>query len=435
MQDTGSNVAGVSQSGRMIRLLNEVLFSLNLVVAAGLGLLLYITRNLMNLGPENAPTYYYLRAAVRLNLLVHRYRPDSHVSGMSRYFRPQWDQAGHQLAIVFSIACATTILFFLLRLFLRPQVRYRMLDRVSLWAAMIAMPISYLCVEWATWSLPREFGPRPSGPFWQSTLLSIFLVELVFILTIILASRRWAVSTWVILLFLSIHFVIWLPLFWVEVVGRNWVEAVLFSFTPWLLLVLPLAAILSVLSVRIFGANLQTEKERRGIGKFGVIAAALSFVILFGIWRPNWSYRIARPKDMNSVILGIYRGGCFGSCPIYEITIHGNGVAEYAGHQFVRVRDQQTTIISAEQLNRLLRELEELDFMAIEDRAFPTCADAPTVEVFLSFDGHKKTVLISPYCTPGSSGKQFRLAQFANEIDALVGSERWVKCEVRCSPK
>jgi hypothetical protein len=81
------------------------------------------------------------------------------------------------------------------------------------------------------------------------------------------------------------------------------------------------------------------------------------------------------------------RGHRSGLCPIYSLTVHGNGFVEHVGQPFVKDRGPPTATISAEQITALLENFDRVHFFRLKDRAFDGCDDTPWVSVPIWIEG------------------------------------------------
>jgi hypothetical protein len=154
--------------------------------------------------------------------------------------------------------------------------------------------------------------------------------------------------------------------------------------------------------------------------------ALAAFCVLVIPWLPARNRSVAHPRNMSSVIITMARGHCFGSCPVYSLTIHGNGGAEYHGSQFVRTKGPENATISSEKVGELLQSFDRERFFALDDRAFENCFDTPYTTVTISVDGASKRVT-GDTCF-GKSWPKMNLLNLAQEIDDLAGSSQWVQC-------
>ena len=134
------------------------------------------------------------------------------------------------------------------------------------------------------------------------------------------------------------------------------------------------------------------------------------------------------PRNINSVSIEMLRGPCFGSCPVYSLTLHGDGLVEYRGIRFVRVKEKQTTRASSEQLMQVLRDLDRIHFFTLEDRAFLWCFDSSSASISVSVDGKQKRVTTDNCNVGGNGGPKARFLQIADQIDTIAGSKQWVQC-------
>jgi len=127
------------------------------------------------------------------------------------------------------------------------------------------------------------------------------------------------------------------------------------------------------------------------------------------------------------------RTACYGTCPVYSVAIHGNGLVEYLGEFRVDIPGPQTARISPERVKDLLKDFEEIHFFDLKEKYFEPCTDMPTAIISISVDGRNKEV--SNYyggCERAKTGPQVDLAKLAEEIDNAAGTGRWIKCDFDC---
>ena len=144
-------------------------------------------------------------------------------------------------------------------------------------------------------------------------------------------------------------------------------------------------------------------------------------------------HSLARPKDLRSVFVSLERTECYGTCPVYSVTIHGNGLVEYLGELRVDIPGAQTARIAPETVEELLEDFEKIRFFDLKNEYFEGCTDLPTAIISISADG--KTKKVRNYyggCEGAKSGPQVDLARLAEQIDRAAGTDRWVKCDFVC---
>lgn len=129
---------------------------------------------------------------------------------------------------------------------------------------------------------------------------------------------------------------------------------------------------------------------------------------------------------MNTVNISLKRSSCYGTCPVYGITIQGDGTAKYEGTMFVRTKGPEIAKIPSEILANLLQSFDRASFSTIDDRAFGVCFDAPHTIIKISVDGYVKTLNVDD-CFANSKPKS-AVIELGRQIDDIVGSKQWVKC-------
>ena len=130
-------------------------------------------------------------------------------------------------------------------------------------------------------------------------------------------------------------------------------------------------------------------------------------------------------------VIKLERTACFGTCPVYAVSIDASGNVEYDGKKFVRVEGRQTDRIPVSRAARLLATAERIGFFDLGDRyrtirnpdgTETMVADLPTTVVTITRAGQSKRV--EDYI-----GAPQGLKELEREIDDLarttkVGSDR-----------
>lgn len=70
------------------------------------------------------------------------------------------------------------------------------------------------------------------------------------------------------------------------------------------------------------------------------------------------------PVDQSSVLIAMRHGGCEGRCPVYSVTILGDGTVEYQGNAFVSTMGHRTAHISPKVVAELVRQFDEAKFFS-----------------------------------------------------------------------
>jgi hypothetical protein len=157
------------------------------------------------------------------------------------------------------------------------------------------------------------------------------------------------------------------------------------------------------------------------------------FALMLAVLLAVGCHNLAHPKDLRSVSVTLRRTACYGTCPVYAVTIDGSGLVQYLGEWHVDIPGAQTSRIPPEKLKDLLRDFEGIHFFDLQDKYSESCTDQPTAIISILVDG--KTKEVSNYfggCEGAKSGPQVDLAELAEQIDKAAGSGRWVKCDFDC---
>jgi len=130
------------------------------------------------------------------------------------------------------------------------------------------------------------------------------------------------------------------------------------------------------------------------------------------------------PENLEDVMITLERTACFGTCPIYKLTIYGDGRVIYEGMRFVKVEGTVTTTISEDKIKQLIAEFQKIDYFSLKDSYEERNAtDMPSAYTSLTVDGKTKTV--RHYHGDFSAPK--KLTELENKIDQIGYSDQWTK--------
>jgi hypothetical protein len=131
-------------------------------------------------------------------------------------------------------------------------------------------------------------------------------------------------------------------------------------------------------------------------------------------------------------VITLERGACFGSCPVYKLTIYDDGTVEYEGKEFVRLRSKAKGQITQEALQELIREFEKIDYLKLDDSyevGSKNCpeswTDHPLAITSLNWQGKQKKIRHYHGCRGLAILDQ--LTALENKIDEVVNTRRWTK--------
>jgi hypothetical protein len=412
--------------------LHEVFFSANVACALGYALLLYVVRTCTAFPPPNDSGYYFFRGAVRVRDLLHlgAIGAVSTHAAARRGLSIQWDPVAIEVMFAVSVCSAASLVLLLVTTFATGRSYRVIFNRIAGVVALFAAPACCLPALKLRPDWPDFLSSSP--PLW-SFLFSVLAGEVVAFVILWMISRRYAISAWVSGGFVLLHSAFW---GWILIPNSS-----LFIRGSWALYLLHL----SLWLIPSVGAawllyikpGLPSEAAFASIGigkvaKWTLIPAVLGIAALLAVWLPNRAHPLSRPKNPQSAVVELSRDPCRGRCPVYTITIHGDGAVEYVGRRFVKVEGRQTGSLKSEEFAKILQELDQAHFVALDDRAFSWCFDTSSVSVTVSLDGRTKSVTSDAGCTGAKLGVQAEFVRAADDIDEIVGSAQWVGCDGPC---
>jgi hypothetical protein len=122
-------------------------------------------------------------------------------------------------------------------------------------------------------------------------------------------------------------------------------------------------------------------------------------------------------------------GACFGTCPMYSLTIHANGAVNYEGLKFVKIEGNRSSRISSDQIQELVSAIENANFFALEDQYVTNATDLPSITLSITMDGREKSIwhygLLN--CDGELDGAPKELCELENKIDEVTNSAQWVE--------
>ena len=137
-------------------------------------------------------------------------------------------------------------------------------------------------------------------------------------------------------------------------------------------------------------------------------------------------------QNSNDEWIRLSRTACFGTCPVYTVTIKSDGTVSYAGERFVFTIGFAQGRIDKSAFRDLAREFEKLDYFTLPDEFVPgtkACpnmvTDMPSADTAIRLNG--KTKRVAHYHGCGNSGILPKLTALENRIDEVAGTQKWIK--------
>ena len=128
------------------------------------------------------------------------------------------------------------------------------------------------------------------------------------------------------------------------------------------------------------------------------------------------------PPPGQPLVAALQRSQCLGACPVYSVRVYADGSVIYRGDTFVRVRGGRKARLTGAEMQALHAAFRDAKFLEMPYRCGQVATDAPTARLY--YTGGGKARLISNY--HGCKEAPVRLAELENEVDRILGTDRWV---------
>ena len=123
------------------------------------------------------------------------------------------------------------------------------------------------------------------------------------------------------------------------------------------------------------------------------------------------------PTNINEVVITLKRGYCYGLCPVYTLTIYGNGTVVYKGEENVNISGTRTDNISEGEVRQLISEFEKIDYFSLNESDFIRILDVSEITTSLTINEKTKTIR--------HTGGPKELIELEFKIDEIVNSSQW----------
>ena len=137
---------------------------------------------------------------------------------------------------------------------------------------------------------------------------------------------------------------------------------------------------------------------------------------------------VSAEEPGSDAVITLERTSCYGACPVYKITISGDGRVEYEGRSFVRVVGKREAKIDPAAVKKLIQQFEAIHYFELQDKyetiknpdgTETMISDMPTTLTSLSLNGKSKKI-------EAYYGVPDELEELERMIDEVAGSKRWV---------
>ncbi|HEY9627533.1 MAG TPA: DUF6438 domain-containing protein [Coleofasciculaceae cyanobacterium] len=129
----------------------------------------------------------------------------------------------------------------------------------------------------------------------------------------------------------------------------------------------------------------------------------------------------------NETVITLERTACYGPCPVYELTVYGDGKVVYEGRAFVAAQGRRTAQISPEQVQQLVTAFETANFFALKDQYAVEVTDLPGAWTSIRLNGQSKRVWrYGSIDNPELNNAPRSLSDLESQIDQIVNSQQWI---------
>jgi hypothetical protein len=147
--------------------------------------------------------------------------------------------------------------------------------------------------------------------------------------------------------------------------------------------------------------------------------------------RPKTRVAFPEIKNWRTLVIGIERQACAGTCPAYKLEIDGNGAVEYEGAKFVALQGKHHADIGQDAVRALYERFKKAEYFWLYDNYAGTGDRAQATTLTLGYDG--KITRVSEFAGfTQNMPDVVRDLQIA--IDRTVGVERWTKGNADTAP-
>lgn len=139
--------------------------------------------------------------------------------------------------------------------------------------------------------------------------------------------------------------------------------------------------------------------------------------------RMEKSYKAKKADPSDSLMVQFSRTGCFGTCPIFTLSIYTSGHAIYQGKNFVQMKGVYEANFNLADIKSIFNMAEQISFLTLEDSYDNMgISDVPSAITRLN-DGNYTKQVLNRYNGPKE------LNQLENLIDELILKQNWNKIQ------
>jgi hypothetical protein len=132
---------------------------------------------------------------------------------------------------------------------------------------------------------------------------------------------------------------------------------------------------------------------------------------------------VAAPAPV--LLASLERGPCYGTCPVYTVTVYRDGKVEYVGTDYVKTKGKASDTLTAEQVAALDKLFTDDHYLAYKDSyEHVDWTDAPSARTSYVPLGATAAKTVGHYY--GDTHAPDSLSKLEAAFDTTVHTERWV---------
>ena len=132
--------------------------------------------------------------------------------------------------------------------------------------------------------------------------------------------------------------------------------------------------------------------------------------------------------DLTSVEIKLERTSCYGWCPVYSLTLSGDGTGTYSGRKYVASIGEVSFVVSSDDLCWLLQLFDDVDFFSI-DHGPHNIKDIGSEVITLTIGARTRQFVNRWSRSSTDAGDaQFHqgISDLASAIDNVANVEQWI---------
>lgn len=129
----------------------------------------------------------------------------------------------------------------------------------------------------------------------------------------------------------------------------------------------------------------------------------------------------AIPEDQDfteATVIAMSKGPCFGTCPVYDLTIKGNGEATLVAKKFMDYEGTFNRTLNQDEVDALIGAFLDANFFDFEEAYTANVTDLPTTWITFTHNGRTKKVK-AYYDIPAS------LVRLIDQVHAIAIDKAW----------